>query len=80
MVKLSQTASWNRSLTNPYRTRYATAAGRYFKIHSDRLDGVWIVDEINKDGEYIAHAENPGIAFRLSEARAMIERATRGTK
>lgn len=74
-VRLSQTAPWNPALTNPYRTRYAEAGGRYFKVHSDRLDGVWIVDEITAAGDFVDAAGFPGIAFRLSEAREIIAAA-----
>ncbi|WNN96008.1 hypothetical protein SEA_HIRKO_58 [Arthrobacter phage Hirko] len=78
MVKLTQVASWNPSLTNPYRTRYATAGGRYFEIRADGLYTPWFVDEITADGEYIGPADPAGssIVFRLSDARALIEALT----
>lgn len=50
-IRLSQTASWNPELRNPYRTRYAEVAGRYFRIEATSLDAMWWVEEIDADGE-----------------------------
>ena len=74
-IVLTQTASWNPSLTNPYRVRYATAEGRYFMVRSDNLHAPWLVDEITEAGEYIKPVGDVGVAFRLSDARKMIEEA-----
>jgi len=80
-IKLTQVASWNAKLTNPYRTRYATAAGRFFMVRADGLDTPWFVDEITADGTYIGPCDpddNGGsIVFRLADARTLIEKATR---
>lgn len=90
-ITLSQTASWNRQLRNGYRTRYATAAGRFFKVSATSLHSMWDVDEINADGSmYVAPLvadPDPADAadwdfgintavFTLAEARALIEKET----
>lgn len=61
MIKLSQTATWNSSLTNPYRTRYATAGGRYFKVSAQHLNDMWAVEEINEDGSMYAVVLHPEV-------------------
>lgn len=78
MVKLTQTASWNPRLTNPYRTRYATAGGRYFKVWAETLASLYLVEEITADGEFIDYVGEGGncVVFRLSDARKLIEEAT----
>lgn len=73
-ITLSQTASWNSTLTNPYRTRWATAAGRYFEVRADSLDGLWFVNEVTADGEWIPEGFG-AVAFTLAEARSLIAAA-----
>jgi hypothetical protein len=74
-VVLSQTASWNPALTNPYRTRWATVGKRYFKIESHRMRDLWLVNEVTADGEWV-----PGgfgaVAFTLTQAREQITKET----
>lgn len=71
-ITLTQTASWNPKLTNPYRTRYTTAAGRYFEVRADSLDSVWFIHEIAEDGEWLGSDSFGAIAFTLAEARTLI--------
>lgn len=77
-IVFSQTAPWNPRLTNPYRTRYATAAGRYFKVEADGLYTPWFISEITADGEWIVTGAS-GLAFNLNEARKAIENAVTTT-
>jgi hypothetical protein len=75
-IRLSQVAPWNRRLTNPYRTRYAQHDGRYFKVSADSLNDVWMVYEIDHDGDILK--QDPAtsfvaIAFTLAQARLAIE-------
>ena len=61
-VTLTQVASWNTSLTNPYRTLYAASGGRFFKVSAGSpLPPVWYVEELNEDGTTVARPliENP---------------------
>lgn len=74
-VTLHQTAPWNRRLTNPYRTRYAQAGGRYFMAEADSLNSPWTVWEIEADGGPLNGDPGAGIvhiAFNLGEVRAAI--------
>lgn len=72
MITLSQTAPWNPELTNPYRTRWAAAGGRYFKVSAETMTGTWDVDEVSAAGEWLDYW---GCALTLAEAREAIERA-----
>lgn len=74
-IVLSQTASWNPKLMNPYRTRWATAAGRYFEVRAEYLGGVWFINEVTADGEWIPEGFG-AVAFTLAEAREKIAAAT----
>ena len=76
-ITLHQTAPWNDRLTNPYRTRYATVDGRYFKVEADSLDAPWFVWEIDADDTAQA-AQCVGIAFSLAQARAAIQARAAG--
>lgn len=80
MIRLSQTAPWNRRLTNPYRTRYAEYSGRYFQIEADRLDAPWFVWEIDRDGNLLGgpDAAFVVIAMNLPQARRAIELRVEG--
>lgn len=69
-IRLSQTAPWNTALKNPYRTRYAEAGGRYFRVAAEDLKAPWFVDEIRHDGTTIRGLD--GIAMNLDQARSMI--------
>ncbi len=71
-IRLSQVAPWNRSLTNPYRTRYAEHGGRYFRIEADRLDGFWFVEEITADGVDLPSDMHIAMCRNLSAARQAI--------
>lgn len=73
-VVLSQTASWNPRLTNPYRTRWATCGGRFFEVKADRMDGIWCINEVTSEGEWIPEGFG-AIAFTLAEARNLITEA-----
>jgi hypothetical protein len=87
-VVLSQIAPWNPRLGNPYRTRWAQVGDRRFKVSSDSLDGLWMVDEVDEDGEPLGYLDRTGsdwkwvsgglstFAFTLREARSKIEEAT----
>ncbi len=68
-MRLSQTAPWNRQLTNPYRTRYTEHGGRYFRIAARWLDGPWFVWEIRADGTDIGLV---AAASNLPQARQAI--------
>lgn len=73
-ITLTQTAKWNSRLTNPYRTRYAEAGGRYFRVSAQTLNSLWDIEEINADGTdqldgYFDYA------FTLAEARNRIAEA-----
>lgn len=86
-IRLSQIAPWNSRLTNPYRTRWCEVDGRKFKIHTDCLDGLWEIDEVDADGELIGRVEIEAgkpvlvdhglitIAFTLAEAKLKIAEA-----
>jgi hypothetical protein len=74
-LPLSQTASWNPRLTNPYRTRWATRGGRFFQIESKRMRDLWMVSEVTVDGEWIPNGFG-AVAFTLAEARQQILDAT----
>lgn len=81
MIHLSQVAPWNNELRNPYRTRYAEHAGRYFRVEADRLDGWWFVNEITADGEEIFGRPNEGsiaMCRNLAAVRQAIEDFTGG--
>ena len=73
-IRLTQTAPWNPALKNYYRTRYAEAGGRYFRVAAEDLNGLWFVEEINQDGQVIGDAGG-GIAMNLDEARSIIATA-----
>lgn len=73
-ITLTQTASWNPKLTNPYRTRYTTAGGRYFDVVAENLNGVWYIHEIDADGQWLGPDSFGAIAFTLAEARTLIAR------
>lgn len=87
-IVLSQRAPWNDRLGNPYRTRWTQVGDRRFRIASDCLDGLWMIDEVDHDGEPLGHLDRTGsewkwipeglatFAFRLSEARDKIAEAT----
>lgn len=87
-IVLSQRAPWNSRLGNPYRTRWTQVGDRRFKVSSDCLDGLWMVDEVDQDGEALGHLDRAGsewkwiaeglstYAFTLREARAKIAEAT----
>jgi hypothetical protein len=75
-IVLSQIASWNPKLTNPYRTRWATAGGRYFEVRADFLYTPWFVSEVTAEGEWMPEGFS-SIAFTLAEARAQIAEATK---
>lgn len=79
MVKLSQIASWNPALTNPYRTRWATAGGRYFEVEAKELRGVWYIHEVDTDGQWLGPDAFGAIAFTLAEARTLIDNETTET-
>ena len=68
-MRLSQTAPWNRDLTNPYRTRYTEHRGRYFRIEADTLTGPWFVWEITADG---ADVEIVALVWNLPQARLAV--------
>ena len=89
-VTLTQVASRNTSPTNPYRTRYATSGGRFFKVSASSLDSAWYVEELNEDGTTVARPliDNPDYrnvddwdfgfsswVFTLAEARTEIAAA-----
>jgi len=44
-------------------------------VRSDNLHAPWLVDEITEAGEYLKPVGGIGVAFRLSDARKMIEEA-----
>lgn len=87
-VVLRQTASWNASLTNGYRTRWTEAGGRFFRISAAHLDALWDVEEVTEDGRPIAVLADgvkpweatpadydfgfTAYAFTLAEARELI--------
>lgn len=73
-VVLSQTASWNPQLTNPYRTRWATYCGRYFQVESKRMRDLWFVSEVTAEGEWIPNGFG-AVAFTLAQARDLIAEA-----
>lgn len=75
-IRLSQVAPWNGRLTNPYRTRYAQHDGRYFKARADSLDDVWMVYEIDHDGDILKQdvaTSFVALAFTLAHVRLAIE-------
>lgn len=74
-IVLTQTASWNPKLTNPYRTRYTTAGGRYFEAVADGLYTPWFIHEILEDGTWAGADAFNGVAFRLADVRTMIAAA-----
>jgi hypothetical protein len=78
-IRLSQTAPWNPRLTNPYRTRYAELAGRYFRVEADNLAAPWFVWETTVDDRI----EDPNQAlvamvWNLRAARLAIQLRTEG--
>jgi hypothetical protein len=77
-IRLSQTAPWNPALRNPYRTRYAEQAGRYFTVRADYLTAPWFVWEIDRDGTDVGPVGG-GVAMNLTQARAMIAAALADT-
>ena len=80
-IVLSQVAPWNPALRNPYRTRWTTAGGRFFKVEADGLYTLWSVSEVDEAGELIpvrdgfrvvAVAGLHTYALNLADARAKI--------
>lgn len=80
-IRLSQRAPWNSALGNPYRTRWAQVGDRKYKVYADSLNGVWMIEEVDHDGEQLHHGRglepedwygHVAFAFNLTEARAAI--------
>jgi len=80
MIRLSQTAPWNRQLTNPYRTRFTEHGGRYFKAESHHLTDYWFVWEIDRDGEPLGDPKDAivAMALNLSQVRLAVELRVEG--
>lgn len=77
-VTLHQVAPWNDRLRNPYRTRFAEAGGRYFRVEADLLNAPWFVYEIDQSNDLHLQisdeARYPLVAmvFTLAAARLAI--------
>lgn len=76
-IRLSQTAPWDSALGNPYRTRWAQVGDRMFKVSTDCLNGVWSVEQVTADGQWILDSD-VRIAMTLAEAREAIAELAAG--
>lgn len=74
-VTLHQIAPWNDRLRNPYRTRWAQVGDHRYKVSAEWLNGMWTVEQVNEDGDWMPYGAEATVAmvFNLDEARAAIE-------